>query len=195
MGNTRRSRCSGPSRSATSSTPTPRRGWSGRPCATRTRAGATWSGAKPSSGPDRRTCAARPTTSATSWTEITRAAPQLGEAEALETEAKRLAHADELGRMARELEQALDTAGLARAAKLVTSLERLDATVARWQELLDGAFAHVQELAQAARDYAAGIEGDPGRLAAVEQRRDVLFRLMQKYGPALPDVLATRDQA
>ncbi len=127
--------------------------------------------------------------------EITRAAPQLGEAEALETEAKRLAHADELGRLARELEQALDTAGLARAAKLVTSLERLDATVARWQELLDGAFAHVQELAQAARDYAAGIEGDPGRLAAVEQRRDVLFRLMQKYGPALPDVLATRDQA
>src|SRR5438034_1373460 len=97
--------------------------------------------------------------------------------------------------MARELEQALDTAGLARAAKLVTSLERLDATVARWQELLDGAFAHVQELAQAARDYAAGIEGDPGRLAAVEQRRDELFRLMQKYGPALPDVLATRDQA
>src|SRR2546425_6566026 len=78
---------------------------------------------------------------------------------------------------------------------LVTSLERLDATVAQWQELLDGAFAHVQELAQAARDYAAGIEGDPGRLAAVEQRRDVLFRLMQKYGPALPDVLATRDQA
>src|SRR2546427_12530674 len=67
--------------------------------------------------------------------------------------------------------------------------------VARWQELLDGAFAHVQELAQAARDYAAGIEGDPGRLAVVEQRRDVLFRLMQKYGPALPDVLATRDQA
>src|SRR4029077_9549674 len=29
----------------------------------------------------------------------------------------------------------------------------------------------------------------------VEQRRDVLFRLTQKYGPALPDVLATRDRA
>src|SRR5207245_1215098 len=34
-----------------------------------------------------------------------------------------------------------------------------------------------------------------GRLAAVEQRRDALFRLTQKYGPALPDVLATRDRA
>ena len=127
--------------------------------------------------------------------EITRAAPQRGETEALEVEAKRLAHADELGRLVRELEQALDTAGLARAAKLVTSLERLDPTAAKWQALLDGAFANVEELGQAARDYAAGIEGDPGRLAAVEQRRDALFRLMQKYGPALPDVLATRDQA
>ena len=127
--------------------------------------------------------------------EITRAAPQLGEAEALETEAQRLAHADELARLVQELEQALDTKGLARAAKLVASLERLDGSVGKWQQLLDGAFANVEELAQAARDYGVGLEGDPGRLAAVEQRRDVLFRLMQKYGPALPDVLATRDRA
>jgi DNA repair protein RecN (Recombination protein N) len=127
--------------------------------------------------------------------EIERAAPQTGEVESLEIEAKRLAHADELGRLSRELEQALDTAGLSRAAKLYGSLTRLDPSVDRWRELLDGAFAHVQELAQAARDYAAAIEDDPQRLGAVEQRRDVLFRLTQKYGPALPDVLATRDRA
>jgi len=127
--------------------------------------------------------------------EITRAAPQRGEVEGLESEAKRLAHADELGRLARELEQALDPAGLVRAAKLLTSLERLDAALAPWQELLNGAFAHVEELTQAARQYAAGLEADPGRLAVVEQRRDLLFRLLQKYGPGLPDVLATRDQA
>ena len=127
--------------------------------------------------------------------EIERTAPQTGEVESLEIEAKRLAHADELGRLSRELEQALDTAGLSRAAKLYGSLTRLDPSVDRWRELLDGAFAHVQELAQAARDYAAAIEGYPHRLGAVEQRRDVLFRLTQKYGPALPDVLATRDRA
>src|SRR5438309_8141541 len=125
--------------------------------------------------------------------EISRAAPRVGETEALETEAKRLAHADELGRLSRELEQALDTAGLARAARLVASLRRLDPSVAKWQELLDGAFANVEELAQAAREYAVRIEADPGRLAAVEQRRDALFRLTQKYGPTLADVLATRD--
>ena len=127
--------------------------------------------------------------------EIERAAPRNGEVETLELEAKRLAHAEELGRLSRELEQALDTAGLSRAAKLFSGLTRLDPSVAKWQELLDGAFAHVAELAQAARDYAAAIESDPRRLGAVEQRRDVLFRLTQKYGPTLPDVLATRDRA
>jgi len=127
--------------------------------------------------------------------EIERAAPQAGEDETLATEAKRLAHADELGRLARELWEALDTAALARAAKLLVGLERLDPSAGKWRELLDAAFANVGELAQAARAYAAGIEADPGRLAAVEQRRDVLFRLTQKYGPTLPDVLATRDRS
>src|SRR6266566_3588945 len=127
--------------------------------------------------------------------EIERAAPKHGEDEQLEIDAKRLAHADELGRLARDLEHALDTAGLARATKLLASLQKLDPSVARWQELLDGAFANVQELSAAARDYATGIEADPARLAALEQRRDVLFRLQQKYGPSLADVLATRDRS
>lgn len=127
--------------------------------------------------------------------EIERAAPKYGEDEQLEIDAKRLAHADELGRLSRELEHALDTAGLARATKLLASLQKLDTSVARWQELLDGAFANVQELATAARDYATGIEADPARLATLEQRRDVLFRLQQKYGPSLADVLATRDRS
>ena len=129
--------------------------------------------------------------------EIEKAAPRAGEVEALDVESKRLAHADELGRLSRELEQAIDTGGLSRAAKLFAGLTRLDPSpaVAKWQELLDGAFANLAELAQAARDYAAGIESDPQRLATVEQRRDVLFRLTQKYGPSVPDVLATRDRA
>ena len=127
--------------------------------------------------------------------EIEQAAPHVGEDERVEAEAKRLAHADELGRLARELEQALDAPGMGRAAKLVASLQRLDPSVAQWQALLDAAFTNVEELARAAREYAVGIEADPGRLAAVEQRRDVLFRLTQKYGPGLPDVLATGDRS
>lgn len=127
--------------------------------------------------------------------EIARAAPKVGEDEALEAEARRLAHADELGRLARELEQAVDASGLARAGKLIGSLERLDPTVGSWRAMLDTAYANVEELAGAARDYAATIESDPARLTEVEQRRDALFRLLQKYGPAIPDVLAARDSA
>lgn len=125
--------------------------------------------------------------------EIAAAAPRMGEAEALDAEARRLVHADELGRLARDLEQAADATGLARAARILGALQRLDPSTARWQELIDVAFANLGELAAAGREYAAGIEADPVRLAAVEQRRDVLYRLEQKYGPSIPDVLATRD--
>ena len=127
--------------------------------------------------------------------EIHAAGPKVGEDESLAAEAQRLAHADDLGRLSREMVQMIDTAGLARAAKLLAALQRLDPSVGAWQPLLDGAFAHTDELARAAREYAGSIDADPARLEGVERRRDVLFRLTQKYGPDVPDVLATRDAA
>ncbi len=128
--------------------------------------------------------------------EIATAAPRVGEDEALASQARRLAHGEELGRLVRDLEQALDAAGLARAAKVIAALGRLDPEgTGKWQGLLDATFANVEELARAARDYAARIDADPGALAAIEQRRDALSRLMRKYGPTLPDVLAARDAA
>jgi len=64
----------------------------------------------------------------------------------------------------------------------------------KWQELLDGAFAHVTELAQAARDYAAAIESDPQRLGAVSSGATCCSAL-HRIRPRTPDVLATRDRA
>ncbi|HTY04997.1 MAG TPA: DNA repair protein RecN [Gemmatimonadales bacterium] len=125
--------------------------------------------------------------------EITQAAPKTGEDQALETEARRLANAEELTRLARELETACDQSALAKGAKTLAALERIDASVAKWREMLDAAFANLQELAARASDYAAGIDADPGRLATIDRRRDTLYRLTQKYGPEIPDVLATRD--
>ena len=127
--------------------------------------------------------------------EIERAKPKLGEDEALEVEAKRLAHAEELGRLARELEEAVDAAGLTKAQKILASLRRLDPSLGKWQELLDATFASAAELARGARAYAGDIAPDPERLSAVEQRRDLLYRLQQKHGPTLADLLATRDTA
>ena len=127
--------------------------------------------------------------------EIERAKPKVGEDEALEVEAKRLAHSEELGRLARELEETVDAAGLTKAQKILASLLRVDSSLGKWQELLDAAFASAAELAQAARGYASEIEADPERLTAVEQRRDLLYRLQQKHGPSIADVLAARDTA
>jgi DNA repair protein RecN (Recombination protein N) len=127
--------------------------------------------------------------------EIERAKPKLGEDEALDVEAKRLAHAEELGRLARELEETVDAAGLTKAQKILANLRRVDPSLGKWQELLDAAFASAAELAQAARAYASDIEADPERLTAVEQRRDLLFRLQQKHGPTIADMLAARDTA
>src|SRR5436190_1067910 len=50
--------------------------------------------------------------------EIERAKPKVGEDEALEVEAKRLAHAEELGHLARDLEEVVDAAGLTAAHEL-----------------------------------------------------------------------------
>jgi len=125
--------------------------------------------------------------------EISRAAPKVSEDGALEIEAKRLANAGELGRLARELEEAADQSALAKGARTLGALERIDPGVGKWREMLDAAFANLQELAAAARDYAASIDADPERLATIDRRRDVLDRLTRKYGPEIPDVLATRD--
>ena len=127
--------------------------------------------------------------------EIERAKPKVGEDEALDVEANRLAHAEELGRLARELEETVDAAGLTKAQKILASLLRVDPSLGKWQELLDAAFASAAELAQAARAYVSEIEADPERLSTVEQRRDLLYRLQQKHGPSIADVLAARDTA
>jgi len=127
--------------------------------------------------------------------EIERAKPKVGEDDALEIESKRLSHAEELGRLANELESVLDAAGLTKAHKILAGLTKLDPSIAQWQDLLDAATTNAAELAQAAREYAASIEADPERLTAVEQRRDLLFRLQQKHGPTIPDVLAARDSS
>jgi DNA repair protein RecN (Recombination protein N) len=134
--------------------------------------------------------------------EIARAAPKLGELEALDAEARRLSHAEELGRTAEELAQCLDGddraagAALGQAARLLGSLDRIDPSGAGgWREMLEAASLNVQELARAVRDYADGVQLDPARLAEVERRRDVLFRLDQKYGPGITRVLAAGEEA
>jgi DNA repair protein RecN (Recombination protein N) len=130
--------------------------------------------------------------------EIARVAPKAGELESVESEARRLGHAEELGRTAAELTGTLeaDEGGaigqLAHAGRLLAALERIDPDGAKgWREMLDAAGLNAGELARAVAEYAATVEADPARLAAVERRRDLLYRLDQKYGPGIARVLET----
>lgn len=133
--------------------------------------------------------------------EIEQAKPVASEEEGLDVEATRLGHAGTLGTQARQLAEALDGDGesarhaIAQAERALNALERLDATVAPWRELLDGAYAQLDELARLASEYAADLVEDPARLAEVERRRDALYRLKQKHGATLDEVLRTRDAA
>ncbi len=134
--------------------------------------------------------------------EIERARPRPGELEQVEAEARRLAHAEELGRLASELAQLLDgddraaTAALAHASRLLASLERIDAGgAAGWRAMLESAALNLEELSRTISGYREAVELDPARLAAIERRRDVLFRLEQKYGPGTDRVIAAGEEA
>ena len=133
--------------------------------------------------------------------EIEQARLRPGEDEALQIEARRLSQAGALGEQAQRIVDALEgeagnaLGALGAADRALAGLEKIDPAVAGWREMLDTAYTNLTELARQAAAYAAEVEEDPERLAEVERRRDLLFKLTGKYGATLEGVLATRDQS
>jgi len=133
--------------------------------------------------------------------EVTAGDPKPGEDESLAAEARRLGAGEDVLRLAEQLGALLDdeehgaVERLRAADRTLGQLEKLDPSVAAWRELVETAFAQADEAARTIRDYVEGIDLDPARLESVERRRDVLYRLLQKYGPTLDDVLRTADEA
>ena len=118
-----------------------------------------------------------------------------GEDAKLEDEARVLENADELRNLATALNEALSgeeasvLTQLGLAQRPLTSIERIDPSAARMQELFDAGFYALQELARSVEDYAGSVDLDPARLEEVRQRRDGLFGLLKKYGPTLDNVI------
>ena len=113
----------------------------------------------------------------------------------LEDEARVLENADELRTLATTLNDLLSgeeesvLGQLGAAQRPLTSIERIDPSAARMQELFDAGFYALQELARSVEDYAGSVDLDPSRLEEVRQRRDRLFGLLKKYGPTLDNVI------
>jgi DNA repair protein RecN (Recombination protein N) len=124
-----------------------------------------------------------------------------GEDERLEEEARRLEHAEELRTLAEGAAQALDEGEegvlvqLAAVHRALGALERIDPSLARLSELYDTAFYALEELSRELAEYERTVELDPERLAEVQRRRDLLFRLCKKYGPSLVEVIEQGRQA
>lgn len=118
-----------------------------------------------------------------------------GEDGTLEDEARRLEHADELRGLAAQATAALEAeddgvlARLAAVRRAMTHLERLDPANVDRRQQLDNALEALTALARDVSAYAESVEPDPVRLGEVQRRREVLFKLQQKYGPTLTDVM------
>ncbi|MBI4539075.1 MAG: DNA repair protein RecN [Gemmatimonadetes bacterium] len=129
--------------------------------------------------------------------EIEGARPDPHEEVALEDEARRLQHSEELVRGATRVHEALyagDDAIADRLADLQRVLEqlaRVDPSLAEAAALLEGAYFSIKEVGVQVGDYASGLEHDPGRLEEIRHRQDLIFRLKRKYGPELMDVIET----
>ncbi len=127
--------------------------------------------------------------------EIDEAKLRPGEDVQLEEEARRLTHADELRSLAEGMATTLDgeeaaiLRQLAQVQRSLVAIQRIDPALARLQETYDGAYYALEELARALDDYARSVDLDPARLEEVQRRRDLLFRLRDKHGPTLEDVL------
>jgi DNA repair protein RecN (Recombination protein N) len=132
--------------------------------------------------------------------EIDRARLRLGEDEELDAESRRLSHAGTLGELARRMNTVLDEESgalpaVSAADRTLGQLERIDPSTAAWHELLDTAYANLTELSRLAAEYAEVVQEDPARLAEIEQRRDQIFRLRQKHGASIAEVLSARHSA
>ena len=129
--------------------------------------------------------------------EIDEARLEEGEDVRLEDEGRRLEHAGELQSLAEGMAAALDgeeDAALQRLAAVQRSLaaiRKIDPSLDRLQELFDSAFYSLEELSRELEDYAGSVDLDPERLAEVQRRRDLIFRLTKKYGGTLGEVVAT----
>ncbi|WP_129298866.1 DNA repair protein RecN [Streptomyces lydicus] len=138
--------------------------------------------------------------------EIAEAEPQPGEDTDLAAEAERLGHAEALASAA--------TAAHAALAGNPEDPEGVDATtlVAGAHRALEAVRSHDQELSSLAErlgeigilmadvagelaSYADGLDADPLRLAAVEERRAALNHLTRKYGQDIAAVLAWSEES
>ncbi len=135
--------------------------------------------------------------------EIEAAAPDPAEEAQLGAERERLRHAEGLreaaaGAHAAALGADEDGSGaagaLAQAEALLQGVSGVDAELDALSQRLSAVAIELTDVAGGLRDHLEGLEADPGRLAAVEERLDALDRLQRKHGGSVESVLAHAER-
>jgi DNA repair protein RecN (Recombination protein N) len=128
--------------------------------------------------------------------------PKPGEDEALAAEEARLGFADTLRGAAEQAREclsaedgpdALGTVGAAR--RLLDGVREHDPEAGELADRLAEISYLLSDVAADVASYAAGVDTDPARLAAVSERRAALVGLTRKYGETVTEVLAWAEQA
>jgi DNA repair protein RecN (Recombination protein N) len=132
--------------------------------------------------------------------EIDEAQLEPGEDERLREESSRLAHVERLTEVARTAGDALydgNHAVIDAVAHCILELEsvvHLDPELDGPRQMLEEASIQLTEAAADLRAYGDGLDADPGRLAAIEDRLAVMRRLLRKHGSTVGEVLQRRDE-
>jgi DNA repair protein RecN (Recombination protein N) len=135
--------------------------------------------------------------------EIAEVEPAPGEDEELKAEESRLAHSESLALAAEEARQALVGEGDLDAARTkVAGASSALRDASEHDPALDALGVRVLEIGILLDEvgaelgaYSGGVELNPERLAAVQERRASLSGLQRKYGPTLDDVLAWAEKS
>jgi DNA repair protein RecN (Recombination protein N) len=135
--------------------------------------------------------------------EIEAVAPDPEEEDELGAERERLRHAEGLREaaagaqavaMGAEEEGGGAAGALAQAEALLQGIAGVDPDLDALSARLSALTIELGDVAGELRSYLDGIEADPGRLAAVEERLDALDRLRRKHGGSVESVLAHAER-
>ena len=136
--------------------------------------------------------------------EIDAAKPKPGEDEELRLERDRLANSELLSSNAQEALQLLDdgspetpaiTDQLGQVVSALAAMARVDTKKSELSTRAETLLENLAEISHELRDYLEAIEFNAHRLEDVEERLDMLHRLMRKYGGSLETVLAFGEKA
>ena len=136
--------------------------------------------------------------------EISEANLKIGEEETLKQERELLGNAELRANLADHAYRSLFGAGedekgaidlLNEALQAVTGLEKYDMSVKSLREEAESATAQADDLARSLRAYRDGVDHNPTRLAQIDERMDLIFRLKRKYGDTIEEIIQYGENA